>query len=94
MTLKVIGILRHRYAECKIASNVFRRPLLKMALYGYVKDWRRRSEGVNGSQSKFLTETWSISQNQPDVPLSVGFVAQPINRSPLYFEAQTKKPSW
>jgi hypothetical protein len=25
--------------------------------------------GVNGSQSKFLTETWLMTQNQPDVPL-------------------------
>jgi hypothetical protein len=25
--------------------------------------------GVNGSQSKFLTGTWPISQNQPETPL-------------------------
>jgi hypothetical protein len=25
--------------------------------------------GVNGSQSKFLVETWSISQIEPDTPL-------------------------
>jgi hypothetical protein len=25
--------------------------------------------GVNGSQSKFLTEIWPVSQNQPGVPL-------------------------
>jgi hypothetical protein len=25
--------------------------------------------GVNGSQSKFLTGIWPMSQNQPDVPL-------------------------
>jgi hypothetical protein len=36
MTPKVAGILRHMCAECKAASNVFRRPLLKIALYGYV----------------------------------------------------------
>jgi hypothetical protein len=34
-----------------------------------VKDWRRRPEGVNGSQSKFFEGTWSISWNQPDAPL-------------------------
>jgi hypothetical protein len=33
--LKVIGTLRQRYAECNAASKVFKRPLLKMALYGY-----------------------------------------------------------
>jgi hypothetical protein len=26
-----------------------------------LKDWRRRPEGVNGSQSKFLIGTWPIS---------------------------------
>jgi hypothetical protein len=36
MTPKVAGILRHRYVECKAVLNVFRRPLLKIALYGYV----------------------------------------------------------
>jgi hypothetical protein len=36
MTPKVASILRHRYAKCKAASKVFRRPLLKIALYGYV----------------------------------------------------------
>jgi hypothetical protein len=35
MTPKVAGTLRHKYAECKVASNVFRSPLPKMALYGY-----------------------------------------------------------
>jgi hypothetical protein len=25
--------------------------------------------GVNGSQSKFLTETWPMSQNQSETPL-------------------------
>jgi hypothetical protein len=35
MTPKVAGTLRHKYAECKAASNVFRSPLLKMVLYGY-----------------------------------------------------------
>jgi hypothetical protein len=28
-----------------------------------------RGGGVNGSQSKFLTGIWPMSQNQPDVPL-------------------------
>jgi hypothetical protein len=36
MTPKVASIIRHGYVECKAASNVFRRPLPKMALYGYV----------------------------------------------------------
>jgi hypothetical protein len=35
MTPKVVVTLRHKYAECKAASNVFRSPLPKMALYGY-----------------------------------------------------------
>jgi hypothetical protein len=35
MTPKVTGILRHRYAEGNAALNVFRRPLSKIALYGY-----------------------------------------------------------
>jgi hypothetical protein len=34
MTLKVAGILRKRYPECKAASKVFNNPLPKMALYG------------------------------------------------------------
>jgi hypothetical protein len=35
-----------------------------------LKDRRRRPEGgVNGSQSKFLTGTWPMSQSQTDVPL-------------------------
>jgi hypothetical protein len=37
-----------------------------------VKDWRRRPEGVNGSQSKFLDGTWLISQNQPNASLLTG----------------------
>jgi hypothetical protein len=36
ITPKVVGILRHRYAECKVVSKVFKRPLPKMVLYGYV----------------------------------------------------------
>jgi hypothetical protein len=36
MTPKVTGILRHKYAECNTASNIFRRPLPKMASCGYV----------------------------------------------------------
>jgi hypothetical protein len=32
---KVTGTLRQRYAECKAASKVYKRPLPKMALYGY-----------------------------------------------------------
>jgi hypothetical protein len=35
ITPKVDSILRQRYAECKAASKVFRRPLPKIALYGY-----------------------------------------------------------
>jgi hypothetical protein len=35
MTSKVIGTLRPRYADCKAALKVFKRPLLKMALYRY-----------------------------------------------------------
>jgi hypothetical protein len=35
MIPKVTGILRQRYAECKAASKIFKRPLPKMALYGY-----------------------------------------------------------
>jgi hypothetical protein len=35
MTLNVTSTLRQRYAECKLASKVFKRPLLKMTLYGY-----------------------------------------------------------
>jgi hypothetical protein len=35
MILKVAGTLTWRYAECKAASKVFKRPLLKMVLYGY-----------------------------------------------------------
>jgi hypothetical protein len=34
ITLKVAGILRQRYAECKAASKVFNNHLLKIALYG------------------------------------------------------------
>jgi hypothetical protein len=39
-----------------------------------MKDRRRRPEegggrGVNESQSKLLTETWPISQIEPDAPL-------------------------
>jgi hypothetical protein len=30
---------------------------------------RRPEGGVNGSQSKFLSGTWPISQNQPETPL-------------------------
>jgi hypothetical protein len=36
MTPKVAGTLRQRYAECRMASKMFRRPHTKMALYGYV----------------------------------------------------------
>jgi hypothetical protein len=36
ITPKVAGTLRQRYAECKAALKMFRRPLPKMALYGYV----------------------------------------------------------
>jgi hypothetical protein len=36
ITLKVAGTLRQRYDECKVALKVFRRPLPKMVLYGYV----------------------------------------------------------
>jgi hypothetical protein len=36
ITPKVAGILRQRYAECNTPSKVFRRPLRKIALYGYV----------------------------------------------------------
>jgi hypothetical protein len=36
---------------------------------GLVKDWRRRSEGVNESQSKFFKGTWHISQIQSDASL-------------------------
>jgi hypothetical protein len=36
MTPKVAGTLRQRYGECRAASKMFRRPLPKMALYGYV----------------------------------------------------------
>jgi hypothetical protein len=36
----------------------------------YVKDRRGDQRGgVNGSQSKFLTGTWPISLNRPDIPL-------------------------
>jgi hypothetical protein len=35
MMLKFIGTLRQRYAECKAALKVFKRPLPKMVLYGY-----------------------------------------------------------
>jgi hypothetical protein len=35
ITLKVAVILRQRYDECKVALKVFRRPLPKIALYGY-----------------------------------------------------------
>jgi hypothetical protein len=31
-----------------------------------MKDQRRRSDGVNGRQSKFIAGTWPISLNQPD----------------------------
>jgi hypothetical protein len=36
MTPKVADILRQRYAKCRMASKMFRRPLTKMALYRYV----------------------------------------------------------
>jgi hypothetical protein len=36
MTLKVAVILRQRYAECKAASKVFRRPLPKWRCMGMV----------------------------------------------------------
>jgi hypothetical protein len=36
ITSKVASILRQRYAECKLALKVFRRPLPKIALYGYI----------------------------------------------------------
>jgi hypothetical protein len=36
ITSKVAGTLRQRYAKCKADSKVFRRPLRKMVLYGYV----------------------------------------------------------
>jgi hypothetical protein len=35
-------------------------------------NWRTEEgdqRGVNGSQSKFLKETWPMSQNRPDAPL-------------------------
>jgi hypothetical protein len=35
MTPKVTSTLRQRYAECKATLKVFKRPLPKMALYGY-----------------------------------------------------------
>jgi hypothetical protein len=35
MTSKVIGTLRPRYADCKAALKIFKRPLLKMVLYRY-----------------------------------------------------------
>jgi hypothetical protein len=35
MTQKFASILRHRYAECMESLNVFRGPLLKIALCGY-----------------------------------------------------------
>jgi hypothetical protein len=35
MMLKIVGTLRQRYAECKAASKVFKRPLPKMSFYGY-----------------------------------------------------------
>jgi hypothetical protein len=35
MTPKVTGTLRQRYAECKTALKVFKRPLPKMAFYRY-----------------------------------------------------------
>jgi hypothetical protein len=37
--------------------------------YTVLKDRRGDQRGVNGSQSKFLTGIWPMSQNQPDVPL-------------------------
>jgi hypothetical protein len=36
ITPKVADILRQMYAKCKVASKVFRRPLQKIVLYGYV----------------------------------------------------------
>jgi hypothetical protein len=35
MMPKVAGTLRQRYVECKATLKVFKRPLPKMALYGY-----------------------------------------------------------
>jgi hypothetical protein len=35
MMPKVAGTLRQRYAECKATMKVYKRPLPKMALYGY-----------------------------------------------------------
>jgi hypothetical protein len=35
ITPKVVGTLRQRYAECKVALKLFRRPLPKMVLYRY-----------------------------------------------------------
>jgi hypothetical protein len=35
MTSKVAGTLIQRYAECKAASKVFKRPFSKMMLFGY-----------------------------------------------------------
>jgi hypothetical protein len=34
-----------------------------------VKDGRRRSEGLNGSQLKFFNRTWPMSQIRPNMPL-------------------------
>jgi hypothetical protein len=36
MTLKVANTLRQRYAKCRVALKMFRRPLPKMVFYGYV----------------------------------------------------------
>jgi hypothetical protein len=45
----------------------------------------------------YLMSTWFWHKNQvrhTRLHPPVGFVAQPTNRSPLGFEAETKKPSW
>jgi hypothetical protein len=42
-----------------------RQNLMRISL----KDRRGDQRGVNESQSKFLSGTWPISQNQPETPL-------------------------
>jgi hypothetical protein len=61
-----------RAPGCSVAISTWcttQRTRIMASLTGILKDRRRRPEGVNESQSKFLEGTRPISQNRPDAPL-------------------------
>jgi hypothetical protein len=64
----VTGTLRQRYAKCKAASNVFKRPLSKIALYGYDMS---TTSNVMYSVRGFLgvpKDTWNVIALTSSIP--------------------------